>query len=523
MKNRLFITAISLIAAVSCSYLDREPESLITINDIRVEDDLDNVLSGTYAALIINKELPLSLDFISDNGYCNEPSAGESVYWRYAQTPNDMLLTQKKWSQDYAGILRANTVIETAPKLFYSNNSLEEITNAAKRKAAQIAQAKVLRAYFYMDLVDFYGDCPWRTKPEGLEGKVSPRVSKDTIVARILADLDEAMADLPVKWTSETNRGRVDQGAALGIKARLCLYNGMYEECVDACNAIISSGNYALHPYYSQLFTEAYERNDEYIFTIQYIPDRTAEGASGVFWTKFYQSSRFMASYNFAQDFYMTDGHKWDDEGSKFQWTDPYAGRDPRLMMTVTHAASSKTLGISHTGLKLMKFIEDNPEKIHNNDGNDFPLIRYADVLLMYAEASVRTGDYEYDDICGCVDAIRQRKDVKMPRISQAEEVFLGRELTSEELLEVICHERRVELGFEGLRLSDIRRWDIGPETMTDCLSVYQYVPEGSTKKTYKVVSIAHRNFDTEKGYLWPIPAIETQTNPMENNPGYYQ
>ena len=432
-----------------------------------------------------------------------------------------MYLTLKKWSQDYAGILRANTVIAKAPEIRYSNNSNEDVVNGEDRRQCHIAQAKVLRAFFYMDLIDYYGDCPWRTEPEGLEKKKSPRVDRDIILSNILLDLDEAAGKLPVSW-SEQNYGHLTRGAALAIKARLCLYNGLFEWCTEACREIVALGVYDLHPLFSQLFTEAYERNSEYIFTQQYIPDRTAESASGVFWSKFCQSSRYMPSYNFAEDFYMTDGRRWDDPASSFSWANPYGGRDPRLMMSVTEAASSKTLGISHTGLKLKKFIEDNPEKIHNNDGNDFPLIRYADILLMLAESLVESNHYDYDEVCSLVNRVRQRSDVMMPTIAQAEEKFSGGRLSRDRLIEVIRHERRVELGFEGLRMSDIRRWKTGPETITDCYSLYQYTPEGSSKKTYKKVSIARRSFDTEKGYLWPIPAIEVQTNPMPNNPGYY-
>ena len=521
--SALFILSLAAgLAVSSCAgFLDRDPESFITLDDIKVEEDLVNVLNGAYSALIINKELPLSLDFITDNGYCNDPIVGESVYWRFAQTPSDMYLTLKKWSQDYAGILRANTVITKAPELRYSNNSHEDVTNGEARRACHIAEAKVLRAFFYMDLIDFYGDCPWRTKPEGLEEKKSPRVDRDIILSNILLDLDESIDKLPLV-RSDANYGRLTQGAALAVKARLCLYNGLYEWCADACRAIIALGQYALHPLFSQLFTETYERNSEYIFTQQYIPDKTAESASGVFWSKFSQSSRYMPSYNFAEDFYMTDGRKWDDPGSSFSWAKPYDGRDPRLEMSVVVAASGKTLGISHTGMKLKKFIEENPEKLHNNDGMDFPLIRYADVLLMLAESLVETNHYDYDEVCSLVNKVRQRSDVMMPTIAQAEEKFTGGPLSRERLLEAIRHERRVELGFEGLRMSDIRRWKIGPETMTDCYSLFLYTIEGSTKKTYKKVSIAKREFDTVKGYLWPIPAIEVQTNPMENNPGYY-
>ena len=515
-------TAIIIIAASvlqSCSgWLDRNPQSFVTPDDIKVETDLVHALNGAYNALIMNKTLPISLDFISDNGFCNDPTVGESVYWRFAQTPSDMKLTLNKWSQDYAGILRANTVIQKAEEIFYVNNSNEEISNAAARKACHIAEAKVLRAFFYTDLINYYGDCPWRTEPEGLEKKISPRVDKNTIISNLIMDLDEAAADLPVKWTSEVNYGHITRGAALAVKARLCLYNGFFDWCAAACRDIIALGVYSLHPSYAELFTEVHEKNNEYIFTQQYIPDRTTEGASGVFWSQFSAAARYMVSYNFAEDFYMTDGRKWDDPGSAFSWNDPYANRDPRLALTMDTYSGTQVWGTTHTGLKMHKFITDNPERIHNNDGVDFPLIRYADVLLMLAESLTELDDYDYDEVCGLVNQVRRRGDVMMPTIAMAEEVFNEGRLNRNQLMEVIRHERRVELGLEGLRLPDIRRWDIGAEAFGDCMSLYKD-PTGSS---FSKIVFAKRSFDTSKGYLWPIPAIEVQTNPMSNNPGYY-
>lgn len=520
MKRIHIILIPALVSIIeSCSFLDRDPITFITPKDIEVENDIKHLLNGAYSALVINKELPLSLDYITDNGYCNDPKCGENTYWRLAQTPADTRLTLKKWNQDYAGILRANSVIKYAPNIAYATNTNEQYTKGEERMKHYIAQAMVLRAFFYMDLIDYYGDCPWRDEPEGITKKTSPRVDKGQIFNNIIMDINDALEYLPLKYSNQTEYGKITKGAALAIKARACLYAGQWDWCIQACREIIALNQYKLIPY-SQLFTEEHEQNDEYIFTIQYIPNRTAEGASAIWWTRFYTSSQYQISYNLADDFYMTDGKPSSDPTSIFSWANPYLNRDPRLSYTMERytSAEHETSTTSHTGLRLKKLIRENPMKIHNNDGQDFPLIRYADVLLMLAEALVETDTYDYDEVCSLINQIRQREDVMMPRIEDAEQVFNGGDdLSTEQLREVVRHERRVELAMEGLRMSDIRRWKIAPEVMTDCLAA-RYNQDG-----WFVIHFATRpKFNEQKDYLWPIPAIEVQTNPMNNNPGYY-
>ncbi len=522
MKTGLFnilAAALTVVALPACDYLDKEPYGFLTPEDVKIENDVKLLLNGLYSTLAMYKEFPLSFDYITDNGYCNDPKCGENTYWRLAQTPADTRLTLRKWSRDYAGVLRANSVIESAERVFYINNSNEQYTNGEDRKNNQIAQAKVLRAYFYLDLVDYYGDCPWRTEPEGLARKTSPRVSKETIIENIILDIDDALPYLPLEYTNETEYGRITKGAALALKARICLYFGHYDWCIKACRDVIALGKYKLEPF-SHLFNEEYEKNDEYIMTIQYVPGRTAEGASAIWWTRFSTSAQYQVSYNLADAFYMTDGRPSSDPKSPFSWTNPYANRDPRLFYTMERytSAEKETSTTSHTGLKLKKFVRDNPERIHNNDGQDFPLIRYADVLLMLAEALIEKDEYDYGEVCSLIDQIRQREDVGMPTIEHAEQAFNdGDDLTTEQLREIVRHERRVELALEGLRMSDIRRWKTGESDMCSC-----YAVRFNDAGWFPIEFVTRPTFDPDRDYLWPIPAIEIQNNPMQNNPGYY-
>lgn len=520
-------TKISLILGAalvlsSCSdFLERKPIAFFTPDDISTGEDVKKLLTGTYRSLIWQEGdmlMPTSQDFMCDDGFCNSPTYGELQMWRGTQTSYDGYFETAKWVRDYEGILRANSVIYYAPLVSDLGETLRD---------RYVAEAKFLRAYYYADLIEFYGDVPYRTEIEGLKEKISPRVDKNIILNNILLDLDEAAEILPPEYSETSDFGRATKGAAYALKARICLYNYKYDWCIDACRKVMDLNIYDLHPSYEELFTPEVERtNKEYIFQQQFVAGRSEEDLSGIFWTKYSAFSAYMVSQNLVDEYYMQDtGLRFDAPGSGYSDLTPYSNRDPRLLFTIKVDQGSMT-GAESTGYKLQKFVDDdaNAAKVHRNDEVDFPLLRYADVLLMLAEALVETGTYDYDEVVGIVNRIRQRGDVMMPIIEEVE----GKDgaLSRDELREVIRHERRVEFAFEGLRNSDVRRWKIGPEVLTDCYAAVKAERENPDDPENPIIYYTskvfmERTFNEAKGYLWPIPAIELQTNPMENNPGY--
>ena len=516
--NKILIFAGVLLLSSCSDFLERKPVDFFYPENISTGSDVKNLLTGTYRSLIKQDQdmlMPSSQDFMCDDGFCNSPTYGELQMWRGTQTSFDGYFETEKWKRDYEGILRANSVIYYAPKVDELDSGLRD---------RYVAEAKFLRAYFYADLIEFYGDVPYRTEIEGLKEKISPRVSKEVILNNILLDLDEAANVLPVSYAAAADFGRATKGAAYALKARVCLYNYMYEWCIEACRKVMELNVYDLHPSYKELFTPAVEKtNKEYIFQQQFVAGMSAEKLSGIFWTKYSAYAAYMVSHNLVEEYYMAgNGLRYDAPASGYDNRSPYVGRDPRMLYTIKVDQGDMT-GTSSTGYKLQKFVDDaaNPGKVHRNDEVDFPLIRYADVLLMLAEALVESGSYDYDEVVGYVDRIRQRGDVLMPTVGEVEGSH--GHLTSEQLIDVIRHERRVEFAFEGLRYSDVRRWKIGPEAYSDCyaaVKVTETVNEAEVVYYDKKIFM-ERRFNEEKGYLWPIPAIELQTNPMDNNPGY--
>lgn len=133
------------------------------------------------------------------------------------------------------------------------------------------------------------------------------------------------------------------------------------------------------------------------------------------------------------------------------------------------------------------------------DNGQDFYVVRYAEVLLSLAEAMVQKGGYAYSDVTALVNEVRQRADVNMPTVEEVE----GTSLSKDELLEVIKHERRVELAFEGLRLFDLYRWK----------ELDKAVANIENERTMYGLAYEARKFNGERDYVWPLPTAELDTN----------
>ena len=157
------ILGAALVLASCSDFLERKPIAFFTPDDISTGEDVKKLLTGTYRSLIWQEGdmlMPTSQDFMCDDGFCNSPTYGELQMWRGTQTSYDGYFETAKWVRDYEGILRANSVIYYAPLVSDLGETLRD---------RYVAEAKFLRAYYYADLIEFYGDVPYRTEIEGLK------------------------------------------------------------------------------------------------------------------------------------------------------------------------------------------------------------------------------------------------------------------------------------------------------------------------------------------------------------------
>ncbi|WP_430813843.1 RagB/SusD family nutrient uptake outer membrane protein [Carboxylicivirga sp. RSCT41] len=589
-----------LFAILFCSCedeLNRYPKDFLSPEVFETENDIIYALNGTYKALTgmglagldYQNVEPIITDFITDNGFMDKSWMGVVEYWDQRHNQFSQF-AERKWARNYMGILRANTV------LTYIGN----VPMTAEDKARYDAEARFLRAYYYADLVHFYGDVPMRLEPEGIEGADRERTPKQEVIEFIYAELDSAISVLPSRL--ETDQGRATKGAAQALKAWVALNNYDYSITKEMCDAIMSDGDYFLFHDYAGLFKPANENNSEVIFDIQYMMDKTDEKLTEPWTTYFYAWSSYMADYSLSNAYYTIEGLPANEANPNFNPQKPFENRDPRLYATLAVPYSfngfdnnGDTLyyipynkkAYNFSSLRVNKYVDYDVEhgmRGKKATGTNTILFRYADVLLMKAEALCMTdGAGAEAEIQSLVNEVRQRQSVMMPKVEEVE----GSGLSQEQLMDIIKHERRVEFAIEGTRILDIKRWKIGEqaysaaqgydpnllfywvvtneiivemendaivpsrmirylkrdsyflnkifkseeafrEQMDKVFTAEQVAGYGDiiieyVQPKYEVYSFRERSFDASKGYLWPIPYTEIQTNNLinNNNPGY--
>ncbi|MEN8117097.1 MAG: RagB/SusD family nutrient uptake outer membrane protein [Bacteroidota bacterium] len=466
----------------------------------KTESDANLALNGVYNRLGSYVQNYLYLDVVADNAYNNYPWEG---FKAIADGTHDVWgpgAINWLWDDAYRGIGRANTFLD----------NIDNVNMPEAKKTVMKGEAIFLRAYFYQQLSDLYGGVPIVLETPILEHGALPRDSKSDVVAQIVKDLDAAAGMLP---ETASYPGQATVGAAIALKARVLLYDEQWGDAASAASQVINM-NYSLYPNYRDMFKLEHENNEEVIFDAQYISpeqgnffDLYLGAGGGTGWQS------IVPLQELVDDFEMTDG-KAIDESDLYDAENPYENRDPRLKQSIFVTGSdyngigplafqSGTPPKSYTGFCFKKYTPYDEgvyvEKIGypTGTGNNIILMRYADVLLMYAEAKNEVSGPDAS-VYDAINQVRSRESIQMPDIPAG--------LSKDEMREVIHHERRVEFALEGTRYSDIRRWGIA-EDLLDGL-----VDFGGTRK-----------FNAGRDYLWPIPGklFDLPDNALEQNPGY--
>src|SRR5690606_19680794 len=327
------------------------------------------------------------------------------------------------------------------------------------------------------------------------------------------------------------------KGAALGLKARAMLYAGRYREAKDAASEVIESGIYSIHGSYSELFDYGGKNSSEVIFARQYAKDVSPHSIFLHFTANslFTQECQIVPTKALVDSYQMkSTGLSIDDPASGFNEYEPYKDRDPRLEYSIysngqqlpngkklntlpgSGTADDITLSaenVTPTGWYFKKFVSNSDFGNPHNSGLNLIYLRYAEILLTYAEASVELGEID-NSVLDAVNAIRSRNDVEMPLISTTDPSRLRAE---------IRNERMVELAMEGHRLFDIRRWNIAEQVIPGTVKGMTYIDrKKSGELTTVQLSGYVKEFNPSKHYLWPIPSSEIILNEnLVQNPGY--
>lgn len=505
-KVILAIAAILAFTRCNDDFLDRSsPTQIAESNFWASESDVQLALNAVYAALQNRSIYGGNLngwqgipgfDNLGDNAFNQFKWEGPGLFMEGNIDPaNGPFGTV--WNAHYQGIARANSVIKNIEDI--SENLIPKA-----RKEALAGQAYFLRALLYFNLAVYFEDVPLITKPQTLEEAYVPKNSYTEVTAQIVEDLKSAIASLPAAHPSALY-GYATKGAALSLLARVQLYNKVYqgEFGVLSLTEQVMGLGYSLHPNYGQLFTEAGEKSPEIVFSVRFLRQASTsngENFSGTFLGTPKVDQRPMP--NLVRDYYCTDGLPI-TQSPLYNPSNQRANRDPRALATFHFVGDQwlddpvRTLaaGNSPTGYGMKKYIRRGPDAqgnaVSGEGSQDFYVIRYADVLLMRAEAMAETGN-----VAGAAQLVSQvRARVNMPSVQQVEGA-----VDQNQMIQIVRHERRVELALEGLRFMDLKRWglmqDAFQRARTD--AVAGYTPQ----------------YLGRKSEVFPIPQSEIDVNP---------
>lgn len=417
-----------------------------------------------------------------------------------------------KWDYGYRAIFRINSILEVM-----ESGVIEDLTAETKSKLE--AELRFLRAYVYHELTFLYGDVPLVLKTlTPAEGRDIVRDPKASVETAMYADMDFAIANLETT-PFQGEFGRPTKQAALTLKGRAQIFRNDFTGAAATLAQVIAleGGEVGLDPDYESLFRGANEQSPEIIFSLQYVDAEVGAG-EGNFLGAHYGPNQLdgtaasqgqgWGAFNFTQflidDYYMTDGKRF-DESPLYDADNPFANRDSRFAGTFFFAGETyrgTVLGennfFANGAEKSIKIAsrkwknETSNNSFSNNGGEDLVLMRYADVLLMWAEATNEVFG-PTAEVYEAVNKIRAR--AQMPAIEAG--------LTKEQMRDEIKHERKVEFFLEGTRYFDLLRW-------RDAETVLLKVTAES------------RSFNPGVHYLWPIPQFAIDQSPgLTQNPGY--
>jgi len=524
---KAFFIGCLLLTTMSCSkdLLNTVPKDRLASELFwKTEEDAIYAANGIYS-ILGNQWRYASMDAFTDVGHFILQWRAESEVEKHTFDASNNVIASE-WSYYYSIVRASNNFLENVDLI----SEMDE-----KLRSRLKAEARVLRAFSYINLVMLYGAVPLVTTGLDVEeAKAVTRTPEPEIWDFIDSELTDAAADLPA---IQQEHGRVTSGAALGLKARAMLYAARYVEARSAAKAVMELGVHALHDSYKELFGYAGENSPEIIFARQQAKNLQPH-AMFAFYTAnslFSQQCQVVPTKALVDTYLMkSTGLPINDPASGFDQKNPYADRDPRLYHTIylngDRLPNGKELNtlpgsgtgdditisaenVTPTGWYFKKYVSEEDFGDPWNCGVNLIYLRYAEILLTYAEASIELNEID-QSVLDALNEIRGRKDVAMPEITTRDQ---------QALREIVHRERMVELALEGHRLFDIRRWKIGESAIPGTVKGMTYESPGNPGK-YVTVELSGyvKEFNPDKHYLWPIPFRELNlNNNLVQNPGF--
>ncbi|MGY4537625.1 hypothetical protein ACVW0P_002044 [Mucilaginibacter sp. UYNi724] len=561
------IAAIALILAIAgCKKYEQFPVDKVGIDKIfdprdSAGSNAQKYLYGIYSVLKNghNRVAGDYLDAASDDAISSASSPTNVVTILSTGAYNSYSLPNEEnlFGSYYAGIRQANEFV----------NHIDVVPVLAKYKGYSMkyvwkSEARLLRAYFYFELIKRYGGIPLMgNKVYTITDDITlPRNSFDDCVKYIVSECDaikDTLLTYPIA-DPDADSHRVIKGTAMALKARVLLYaasplfNGgnidasnpltgytdfqasRWAAAAAAAKDVMDLGTYSLLPEFKDVFLT--QNNPEILFMRQGDNSNSVEITNGpVGFTAATGKGQTSPTQDLVDAFPMANGLPIGDAASGYDSNKPYTDRDPRLTKTILYngadwlntqlqtyeGGQSKPNGAlqqTKTGYYMRKFM-GNFENTNNYSAHstDWLIMRYSDLLLGYAEALNESAG-PTTDVYNTLISIRKRAGITAGATNQ---YGLKAGMTKDEMRTVIQGERRVELAFEENRYWDIRRWKLAETNMNQPRKGVSIVKVGAIFN-YNPINVLATKFITPKMYLYPIPYDEVQKNPnMKQNPGW--
>lgn len=538
--NKIILGISSLFLLSACSdFLDKDPQvNVVAETYYSNQSEVNTAVMGAYSYLQ-NESYQLSSFLVVGDGCSDDYDLGnersEAFGWfgspcqqlQRFEADKSNWVSNGLWGQCWSVINSANTIIDRV-------EGREDLTD--KCTHMYLGEAYFLRGFAYFFLCRQYGGMPLADHVLSYEEYYMPRTSQHETWEFLKKTFSKAAELLPKKSEMSADElGRATKGSALTMLAKVCMYDGDWAGCESAAKAVIDSHEYALEPEFSDFFALSHENGIESIFEIQ-------QNTSGTGWSDsnegsilpFYEHDGFTEYY---PEYGYSDPqkymHGWSMHCPTPDLIAEFEEGDPRLHKTVIFPGDffdgriHKNL-TSSTGYQSKKWYT--PWEKRAPDESDTPnnimFCRYADVLLMYAEALNENGK--------STEALKYLEQVR-DRARGGEDVLPAVTTTDKAALrDAIWHERRVELAGEGQRFWDICRQGRAADVMTafynkykDGVDVDYCVLDGNitvaTMTKIKWTTTKGRSFKKGVSELCPIPqaAISSSNNTFEQNPGY--
>lgn len=509
MKNSIYTILVLLLTAMAVTSCEDElnidnPNALTTEQFWVSEDDARQGINSVYAMFYKDgswsRWMYFRLDLTSDEGFSKSPWV-ELADWTRFQYINYNFWEGNvvTWRDTYKAIFRANQVLAHVPEIEFSD---------PQEKARILAEAKFLRALYYYYAAVLWEDIPLVLEPSK-PNDTPQQVSQAEVFAQVEQDLTEAFADLPLQWPAE-EVGRPTKGAVQALLAKTYMQQHQWEAARQALEYLIMGEGaiYDLVENYQDNFTHYNENNEESVFEIQFGDQR--RGGTG-------EGTDAAVSSTRAQ-FFAPRGIGWSDGQARYWVVDLFKQEttvdgelDPRLQYTLFYPDQFEDFGLLTYGRQWQWDADEawfkKGSRDYYRDNEDYfsevnwRLIRYADILLRYAEVLNELGQtaqaYQY------VDRVRARANMAplaqaYPQIGTNQEAFLER----------LKLERVLELAGESVRWEDLKRWgDLDDQASIDELG--QRDPD-------------FNNFVVGRHHRLPIPQEDVENNPnLEQHPEY--